>query len=190
MLWRALLWHHGLCMMLALELQLSIQPSPLWCPALLSCGRGPGAGRVSSHTRGAGSSSSCSQWERQRTEHRGKSSWLPGACGCRVFLPLTLLSSHRPGGPGMGGQRLKWQLGKPEALSALPGVDKGQVVVSVPPGAQSPARCWGVRYGAGECWPAAAQGGWVALGSALGLAAASSPSTPGAGLLEPLPRAG
>lgn len=68
----------------------------------LAVARGPGTGQVSSHAHGAGRSSSCSQWERQRTEHRGKSSWLPGGCGCRVFLPLTLLSSHRPGAAWSG----------------------------------------------------------------------------------------
>uniref|UniRef100_A0A8D2MNR6 18S rRNA (guanine-N(7))-methyltransferase n=1 Tax=Zonotrichia albicollis TaxID=44394 RepID=A0A8D2MNR6_ZONAL len=30
---------------------------------------------------------------RDRTKTRGKLSWLPGACGCHVFLPLTLLFS-------------------------------------------------------------------------------------------------
>lgn len=30
---------------------------------------------------------------RDKTKTRGKLSWLPGACGCHVFLPLTLLFS-------------------------------------------------------------------------------------------------
>lgn len=40
----------------------------------------------------------------QKTEE--KSSWLPGACGCHVFLPLTLLfSAHLVQGvPALGGQ--------------------------------------------------------------------------------------
>lgn len=30
---------------------------------------------------------------RDKTKARGMLSWLPGACGCHVFLPLTLLLS-------------------------------------------------------------------------------------------------
>lgn len=40
-----------------------------------------------------GGASPAASGKRQRTKTRGKSSWLPGAGGCHVFLPLTLLCS-------------------------------------------------------------------------------------------------